>query len=347
MTIEFQCPFCQTVLKTADEKAGVRANCPGCGETITVPSPEHEAGQIDPSMAEVAAPEDDEFAAVEPDQARAESSASSGETRACPMCGATIKAVAKRCRFCGETLTGERPEGMPTQIDAGEILSRAWEIYKKRLGVVIGGCVIVHGIVLVLQFVEQLIQVVVMVAVGAAGPGGNAAANNPLILGLTYGAALVFGILNFSASCYLHAGYYRLLLKVARGEREEIMDVFSGRPYFWPVFWATFLYWLVVYLGLLFLIVPGVYLALMLWPFGYVIVDRNTGIGDSFRRAQELTAGNYMACFVLGLAAVGAQIVGILACCVGLIVSWPFMFLLFAVAYCRMSGQAIASTPRD
>lgn len=29
-----------------------------------------------------------------------------GDTRLCPMCGATIKAVAKKCRFCGENLDG-------------------------------------------------------------------------------------------------------------------------------------------------------------------------------------------------------------------------------------------------
>jgi len=34
-----------------------------------------------------------------------------GDTRLCPMCGATIKAVAKKCRFCGESLDGRNADG--------------------------------------------------------------------------------------------------------------------------------------------------------------------------------------------------------------------------------------------
>src|SRR5262245_21753461 len=37
VTIEFHCPTCQKLLRTADDKAGVRARCPGCGEVVTVP----------------------------------------------------------------------------------------------------------------------------------------------------------------------------------------------------------------------------------------------------------------------------------------------------------------------
>ena len=39
MTIEFNCPSCGKLLKTSDEKAGVRAKCPDCGEAIQVPQP--------------------------------------------------------------------------------------------------------------------------------------------------------------------------------------------------------------------------------------------------------------------------------------------------------------------
>ncbi len=114
MTIEFHCPHCSKLLKTPDDKAGVRANCPGCGEVVTIPDPVQEAAQADPSFA------------ADPGVAGASSAATGSEllttnasegvdagsqandTKPCPMCGATIKKAATRCRFCGETLAHER-----------------------------------------------------------------------------------------------------------------------------------------------------------------------------------------------------------------------------------------------
>ena len=46
---------------------------------------------------------------------------------------------------------------------------------------------------------------------------------------------------------------------------------------------------------------------------------------------------------VLVLAVVGIQAVGLLACAVPLLLTTPFVFLLFAVAYCEMTGQRVAS----
>src|SRR5262245_18905017 len=118
MTIEFHCPHCQKLLKTADDKAGVRANCPGCGESVTVPELAMESAHADPTLV---------VGDVEPETARrpaapADIAGAAGETKACPMCGAQIKVAATRCRFCGEHLT-DRPTGQRTQIEAGDILN--------------------------------------------------------------------------------------------------------------------------------------------------------------------------------------------------------------------------------
>lgn len=100
MTIEFHCPHCDKLLRTADDKAGVRANCPGCGETVNVPQ-----------TADSPATLDDSFAAADPGDvhregppAMAQASPAAPALAPCPMCGEKIHPAAVRCRFCGEEL---------------------------------------------------------------------------------------------------------------------------------------------------------------------------------------------------------------------------------------------------
>lgn len=134
MTIEFNCPFCDRLLRTPAEKAGLQANCPNCGEKVFIP---HESETFDTG---------DEFDETDSAGGRDAGSAQNGdwfdqladleakpqpdsetpaapvpaaeEIRACPMCGEEIDIAADACPACGEQFshksgTGRRGQFRP------------------------------------------------------------------------------------------------------------------------------------------------------------------------------------------------------------------------------------------
>ncbi len=341
MTIEFHCPYCQKLLKTADDKAGVRANCPGCGQTVTVPDLAHETAQADPSYA----PEQAAIAVGATADVGAhpsdEGQIASAPTKICPMCGETILQAATRCRYCGENLVTQQPEGIPTRIEAGEVLSRTWEIYKSNLGLLVGSVLVTGGLGFVGTMISSFIQQALTIAV--AGPGAGRPGNNQVGAGIAIvGLMLIFTFINIAISVFLEAGLHLLLLRVARGQSAEIADVFAGGRFFWRYFWGTLLFQFMMGIGFLLLIIPGIVLALMFWPLFYVIIDRDTGVIDALSRAREVTQGNYLVVVLLFLAGMGIILLGVFpGCGFGLLFTIPLSLLLWAVAYCAMSGQLL------
>jgi uncharacterized membrane protein len=172
--------------------------------------------------------------------------------------------------------------------------------------------------------------------------GGGRGGNQP-------GPAEIIGLLGSLAGSlvglWLQAGMIHLMLKIARGDPSAtVSDLFGGAHWVVPLGVGSLLFSIIVGIGILLLIFPGVILALMLWPYQYLVVDRNLGAMDALSAAKEITRGNKFRFFLLMLVvSLLGCVVGVFTLGLGMIVYGPFVALLMAVTYLTISGQPTAA----
>jgi uncharacterized membrane protein len=90
---------------------------------------------------------------------------------------------------------------------------------------------------------------------------------------------------------------------------------------------------ILVTLGFVLLIVPGVILSLM-WAFTFpVLAENRLGFWQAMHRSAVLTEGYRWRLFLLALACWLVLMLGLVALCVGIFVAMPVCMTAFALAY--------------
>ena len=134
-------------------------------------------------------------------------------------------------------------------------------------------------------------------------------------------------------SVFLSLGVTRIGLNVVSGREFSVEMLFGGGRKLLPALGATILYALMVGVGLVLLIVPGIYLAMRYGQFLTAMVDRNLGIMESFSYSSSITTNNRLNLFVLALLYILIAIAGCLALCIGILFAYPVIMLSGIVAY--------------
>ncbi len=216
----------------------------------------------------------------------------------------------------------------PTIIDFGDIFSRTWSIFQTQWGM----CLLAIFVVFIFNVVVSGTIAFSLVALGF-NPNDRAVGNSMHSLG-----NLVQGLL----SIWISIGQALIFLGIARGEPVEVGQLFSGGRFYLRVLGASILAGIAFTIGTLLLIVPGIFLMLMLWPFYWIILDRNVGVFDSFQLAMRFTEGNKATVFLIAIASFALILVSAIPCGIGLLFTAPFFTLMWSVMYLAMTGQPTA-----
>jgi uncharacterized membrane protein len=135
----------------------------------------------------------------------------------------------------------------------------------------------------------------------------------------------------------LTAGYYKIVLKYKNGHKEPIETIINQTRYFWPLIGSTILISLAVVLGLVALIIPGIYLMLRYMFAQVFIIDKNQGVLESMKNSAKITDGVKWQLLLFNLISLGVIVLGALAFGIGLLVAVPMVYLAMIHVYRQLA----------
>ena len=207
----------------------------------------------------------------------------------------------------------------------GECIRFGWETFKKRPGILIGAFVLT----MLIPSIPGILFPSPEVTPGVPPPPPT---NTELIAAL---ASLVLGIFAAIGMTTLALRAHDDIANVTIG------DLWNPQP-FWRYLGAQFLAAIIIFVGLLLLVVPGVIAALGLLFVPYAVIDRGAGPISALKESWRITNGNKWQLFLFGLALIGLNLLGWLALVIGLLVTVPITWLAVTHAYRTLASQAEA-----
>lgn len=162
-------------------------------------------------------------------------------------------------------------------------------------------------------------------------------------------SAVILLLLGVSGAAYvaivvagpLVGGLYWYYLKLIRGQKAEMGDAFAGFTLaFLQLFLGSLVTGLLTGVGLLFCIVPGIYLGVA-WHFTLpLIIEKRLEFWPAMELSRKVITKYWWSFFGLAILSMLLNFLGMLLCCVGMFVTAPVTMLALMYAYEDIFGAA-------
>lgn len=250
----------------------------------------------------------------------------------CPQCQSPLGAGALFCSSCGARFGTAADPALPAatpgpsasaaslaalagrdyEVRIGAWIGRGWEIYKGNFGAFFGGYLVT----------------MLLIMAGGMVPLGNYIVGGPLLGALIM---MAFGAM--------------------RGRPAEFNRLFDGfKTMFLPLFLVFLVKSLVITLGVLLCVLPGIYLGVSYLFALHLVVDKRADFWPAMETSRKLIGRHWGGMFLFGLALAGINLLGALALCIGAFFTAPLMLCSICAAYedivgLEPAGAGTALTP--
>ena len=235
----------------------------------------------------------------------------------CKSCGQDNPPEASFCANCGAALTSE----VKTYPEIGVFSSygHGWrQLWKYFLEL----------------FLVGLIGFVIGIPTGFGGWGLGPFGNFLGFFGFIYSIFVVWPVDYGISYCNL---------KAVRGERPEVRNMFEAFNYYGNAVLAALLVAIIVIIGFILLIIPGIIFACKLAFVPYLVVDRKMEGFEAIKSSWNMTNGHAWKVFLIYLLAIPIFIAGLICLGVGIIISILWLRTTMASLYYSVSVRAQTS----
>lgn len=174
----------------------------------------------------------------------------------------------------------------PYEFNTSQYYSRGWEIFKSNPGLFISFSVVSTIIVVIAYFI----------------PFASLAVNAPLL-----------------------AGYYIVARKIDREEAIEFGDFFKGFNHFVQLLLLGLVTGILVAVGFVFLIIPGIYLAIGYMMANQLVIFGKMEFWDAMEASRKVIHSNWGSAFGFALLTILIMFGGLLLFGIGIFVAWPWI----------------------
>lgn len=135
----------------------------------------------------------------------------------------------------------------------------------------------------------------------------------------------------FSLIFYL--GYYKNIFQTIDGEEPQFSAYGRQAGKFFSTFIAGILFAAIFIIGMIFLVLPGIYMAIRLQFYVAAIVDDDMGAVDALKHSWDITKGHSLSLILLMLVMFLVCLMGTLLFGIGLLVAIPLIYIMQCYVY--------------